>query len=141
MSHVAWLVHRSASVCHECGRSGRGAREVVATGGNTYVEPDILFCDAGHQPAAVPVAAVRLLVEVADTSLGYDRTVKAVIYARLGVAEYWSVDANTLATVVFTDPRPDGYGQRTEVAPTAPLTPARAPMLALAMVELGIGAR
>jgi hypothetical protein len=35
---------------------------------------------------------VLLLVEVADTSLRYDRAVKGPLYAAAGVAEYWIVD-------------------------------------------------
>lgn len=35
---------------------------------------------------------VALVVEVADTTLRFDRTVKAGLYARAGLAEYWVVD-------------------------------------------------
>ncbi len=109
-------------------------------GGDVYIEPDILFCRAGHPAATVPVTDVLLLVEIGDTSLSYDRTVKAAIYARLGVVEYWSVDAKSLATRVFTQPYPDGYGHSRDAPSSETLTPARAPMLALAMASLEIPA-
>nr|VFJ48524.1 MAG: Endonuclease, Uma2 family (restriction endonuclease fold) [Candidatus Kentron sp. FW] len=35
---------------------------------------------------------ILLLIEVADTSLHYDRTVKGPLYARYGIPEYWLVD-------------------------------------------------
>ena len=34
-----------------------------------------------------------LVIEVADSSLGYDLRVKAPLYAHHGVREYWVVDA------------------------------------------------
>jgi Uma2 family endonuclease len=37
-------------------------------------------------------ADLLLLIEVADSSLEYDRDVKAPIYAKSGIQEYWLVD-------------------------------------------------
>jgi Uma2 family endonuclease len=52
---------------------------------------------------------VLLLVEVADTSLAYDRTTKRRLYAEAGIPEYWIVDCTTETVEVFRDPGPDGY--------------------------------
>lgn len=35
---------------------------------------------------------LRLVVEIADTTFWYDRNVKASLYARAGIREYWVVD-------------------------------------------------
>jgi Uma2 family endonuclease len=35
---------------------------------------------------------VLLIIEVADTSLAFDRDVKAALYARSGIPELWIVD-------------------------------------------------
>jgi Uma2 family endonuclease len=40
-------------------------------------------------------ADVLLVIEVADSSLEYDRDVKAPIYAKAAIPEYWLVDLNT----------------------------------------------
>jgi len=37
-------------------------------------------------------ADVLVIIEVADSSLEYDRDVKAPIYANAGIPEYWLVD-------------------------------------------------
>ncbi len=37
-------------------------------------------------------ADTLLVIEVADTSAGFDRTVKLPLYARAGIPEYWIVD-------------------------------------------------
>ena len=47
-----------------------------------------------------------LLVEVADTSLFYDTTTKAELYATAGVPEYWVLDLNGRVLHVFRDPHP-----------------------------------
>ena len=57
-------------------------------------EPDaIVFRDAGdaYGRVADPLK-VALVIEVADSSLRFDRTVKAPLYARYRVAEYWIVN-------------------------------------------------
>ena len=58
-------------------------------------------------------ADVLLLVEVADTSLHYDRTVKLPLYARAGIAEVWIVDIKRQAIDVHRAPGADGYGEVT----------------------------
>lgn len=53
---------------------------------------------------------VLLLVEVANTSLAFDRGTKAALYARYGVPEIWIVDLAGGAIEVLTEPSPAGYG-------------------------------
>ena len=52
---------------------------------------------------------VLLVIEVADTSLEYDRTVKLRLYARAGIPEYWVVDANAEVLHLYRAPAGDGY--------------------------------
>jgi Uma2 family endonuclease len=53
-------------------------------------EPDVAVIagDIRDYTAGHPTSAV-LIVEVADTSLVYDRTEKASLYAKAGVTDYW----------------------------------------------------
>lgn len=55
---------------------------------------------------AHPATAV-LIVEVADTSLRYDRTVKASLYARAGIAEYWLLNLQERQLEVYRTPQAD----------------------------------
>jgi len=65
-----------------------------------------------YYAASVPVAAdVLLLVEVADSSAGYDRRVKAPLYARHGIREYWILDLPGKILEVYRRPGPDGYAE------------------------------
>ena len=52
---------------------------------------------------------ILLLVEVADTTAGFDRRVKAPLYARHGVTETWIVDVNAEVVDVHRHPSPEGY--------------------------------
>ncbi|MGH2810026.1 MAG: Uma2 family endonuclease [Actinomycetota bacterium] len=94
----------------------------------TQVQPDIAVlaprADA-YSTAHPGPADVALLVEVSDTTLAYDRSVKVLLYATAGVREVWVVDIAGRAVEVYTDPDPDGYrsvsrvGAGEEVSPKA----------------------
>ena len=55
---------------------------------------------------------VLLVVEVVDTSLAFDREVKAPLYARAGIPTLWIVDLQAHCVEVLTDPSPTGYRHR-----------------------------
>ena len=55
---------------------------------------------------------ILLVIEVADSSLRYDRTEKAPRYGRAGIPETWIVDVDATAVTVHTDPGPGGYATR-----------------------------
>jgi hypothetical protein len=48
---------------------------------------------------------VELLIEVADTTLDRDRTLKGPLYARSRIAVYWIVNLNDSIVEVYTRPR------------------------------------
>ena len=52
---------------------------------------------------------VLLLIEVADTSLAYDRTTKLRLYAEAGIPEYWIVDCTAESVEVYRDPSGESY--------------------------------
>lgn len=53
-------------------------------------------------------ADVWLLIEVADTTLDYDRDVKRSLYAEAGISEYWIVNLVDQCLEVYRQPQPDG---------------------------------
>ncbi len=55
---------------------------------------------------------VLLAIEVADTSLSYDRDEKMPLYGRSGIPEAWLVDVQAQAITVFTEPHAGGYGNQ-----------------------------
>lgn len=53
-----------------------------------------------------------LIVEVAETTLAYDRTRKLRAYAQAGIAEYWILDLNGEALEVYRHPMGDTYEEQ-----------------------------
>lgn len=75
-------------------------------------QPDITILHSrdDYYADALPTPAdVLLLIEVADTSVRFDRTEKADLYAQHGIAEYWLIDLTKNAVLVHTSPSPLGY--------------------------------
>jgi Uma2 family endonuclease len=63
------------------------------------------FYETGHpQPQDI-----LLLIEVADSSIDYDRDVKIPLYAESGILEVWLVDINQQVITVYRQPTPTGY--------------------------------
>ena len=78
-----------------------------------------------------PTAAdVLLLVEVADSSLAYDRGPKLALYARHGVPEVWVVDLVGRAVEICREPGPEGYAERSRLSEGL-ATPTLVPELAI----------
>ena len=89
-----------------------------------------------------PTTAV-LIVEVSDSTLAYDRSRKASLYARAGIADYWIVNLVDKQLEVRRDPRPDpsqyyghGYASVTILVPPAVVNPLAAPQVSLAVADL-----
>jgi Uma2 family endonuclease len=59
---------------------------------------------------------VLLVVEVADTSAGYDREVKARLYARAGIQEFWLVDLTGEKIEVYARPSEGSYTEARKAA-------------------------
>ena len=93
-------------------------------GGDVYVEPDIMIFPRTCRIPYIPATEVQLLVEVARSSLEFDREVKSGLYAALGVREYWVVDAAALRIHVYRRPV---SGQYTETK-TIPRTKVAVPL-------------
>jgi Uma2 family endonuclease len=72
--------------------------------GSSEPEPDVAVV-AGHPRdfSDHPTAAV-LVVEVAQSSLAADRSEKASLYARAGIADYWIVNLVDRRLEVYRDP-------------------------------------
>ena len=71
-------------------------------------EPDIAVVPGSIRDYADahPTTAL-LIVEVADTSLRYDRKVKGSLYAKAGIAEYWILNLHNRQLEIYRDPVAD----------------------------------
>jgi Uma2 family endonuclease len=79
---------------------------------------------------------VHLVVEVADSSLTYDRRTKFPLYARSGVAEAWLIDLDANRLELHRDPSDAGYGGIRIPRPGETFAPAAFPDLGLTLRDL-----
>lgn len=100
-------------------------------------QPDLAVVKPRSYTVAHPETEdVLLLVEVADTSLAYDREVKIPLYARHGIAEVWLVNLADETVEVFRKPTPQGYGERIELRKGDRLETERPPGIGIDVAEL-----
>jgi Uma2 family endonuclease len=73
-------------------------------------QPDLaLLRPRSYVRAGATAKDALLVIEVADTSLRYDRTVKLRLYARAGIPEYWIVNATAETLEVYRSPSGERY--------------------------------
>lgn len=94
----------------------------VTLSANILVEPDLAVWRKGGMPRAMRGPDLLLVIEVSDSSLGYDLRVKAPLYAQHGVREYWVVDAVRQTIRVHRGPSAHGYADVEEYEAHQPVT-------------------
>jgi len=116
----------------------------VALDDESEPEPDVAVCAgrprdylAGHPTRPV------LLVEVAETSMAFDREHKGSLYARAELPEYWLVNLADRLLEVYRDPVPSAdapYGWRfsalLRLGPTDAVSPLAAPQARIPVADL-----
>lgn len=78
---------------------------------------------------------ILLVVEVADTTLAWDRRTKMPLYARHGVREAWIVDLRARRIEVYREPSGAGYRHRSVHGPAETLHPVLLPGVSLPVAE------
>ncbi len=136
--HGAAAAHIAAVLAAAVGdRATVRERLPVALGDSSEPEADLCLVRTGDYAQHHPRPAdVLLLVEVADTSVGFDDEVKAPLYAKAGVIETWIVDRSAGVVVVARDPQPCGYMDERRVGPGQTVTPLMLPGAAVAVSDL-----
>ncbi len=107
---------------------------------STEPQPDLAvlrhrddFYERGARPTPDDIL---LLVEVADTSVRYDLTVKAALYARHGIREYWVVDLNNDTVTCHTHPAAGAYHRIAQLPAEAPFAADRLPGVSLTTTDV-----
>jgi Uma2 family endonuclease len=87
------------------------------------LEPRADFYKSGHPRPG----DIFLMIEVADTSLRFDRDVKAKLYARHGVPELWLIDVRGKRLTRYRQPVDGAYARVDEVDVRIPVEPDQLP--------------
>lgn len=108
----------------------------IALDDNSEPEPDIAlvridpFDYATHHPTP---SEVYLIIEVADSSLTFDREIKAKAYARSGIADYWVLNVNDRQLHVFREPAENGYQSELILGENGSISPLQFPTVNIAI--------
>jgi Uma2 family endonuclease len=111
--HAACVKRLIALLTEQVGRSAIvGAQDPVQLSEYLEPQPDISllkYRDDYYAEQAPAAEDILLLIEVADTSLTYDRDLKVPLYASGGVPEVWVVDLTADAVLVRRNPQDGAY--------------------------------
>ena len=94
------------------GRAIVAVQGPIALADDTEPEPDVAIIRRRRVPYKEREAYAEdalLLIEVAESSLAYDRSTKLRLYAEAGIPEYWVVDCATESIEVHRSPDAGGY--------------------------------
>ncbi|MGB3264887.1 MAG: Uma2 family endonuclease [Microcoleus sp.] len=114
-------------------------QDPIALDDSSEPEPDIavVVIDpldyATHHPTP---SEVYLIIEVADSSLAYDREVKAKIYARSRIADYWVLNVNDRQLHVFREPADDEYQSEVILGEFSSISPLQFPDFNISIGEM-----
>lgn len=123
--HAACVARLTALFSPVQGRGIVWPQNPLRLGELSEVQPDLAFLRprqdfyASTHPGPEDVL---LIVEVAETSLDYDRDVKVPLYARAGIPEVWLVDLAGERVHVYRRPTPQGYQEVQRLQPGARVT-------------------
>ena len=117
------------------GRLITSVQNPVRLDGYNDPQPDVALVRPGVR-GAPRAEDVLLVIEVADSSLGFDRRTKLPLYARAGIAEAWLLDLEGDALEVHREPGPDGYALVRRCRRGLRVAPAALPDIAVAVEDL-----
>jgi len=86
----------------------------VAMSDDSVPEPDLAVAE-DHDDGPLPLAKVKLAIEVSDTTLEIDLGRKAALYARHGVSEYWVISRAGACLYLHSGWGATGYARRDEI--------------------------
>ena len=90
----------------------------------------------GYRKAHPGPQDVLLIIEVADTSVEFDMKIKARLYAKAGIPEYWVIDVQERSLHVHTGPSARGYKTIEAFEPADVVKSRAVPGLSLKVREL-----
>jgi Uma2 family endonuclease len=114
-------------------------QDPISIGDNSEPQPDVavLRTRADDYTQSHPKPAdVLLIIEVADSSVTYDRNVKIPLYAGAGIAEAWLVCLDERCIEIHRDPATTGYRNIRILQPGESVSPLTFPDFELTVDEI-----
>ena len=111
----------------------------LALADDTEAQPDLTVLrrrDVPYKDREAPAEDAVLIIEVAESSLAYDRSTKRRLYAQARLPEYWVVDCGTETIEVHRSPDSDDYRDVRLIAGATTLAPPAFPDIALSTTAI-----
>jgi Uma2 family endonuclease len=103
----AGKINRLVHLFRQINNAYLSVQNPIRLSGSSLPQPDVVLLrprDDFYDNTYPEPADVLLLIEVADTSLAYDRDVKVPLYAQAAIPEVWIVDLNKRELAVYRYP-------------------------------------
>lgn len=134
-------IRRTARILRNCleNQADVYTQDPIKLDNSSEPEPDIAVVKidpldyADHHPTP---SQVYLIIEVADSSLKYDREIKSKLYAQSGIADYWVLDVIDRKLHMFREPSPEGYQSEVVLSQEASISPLQFPRLVIALQDI-----
>jgi Uma2 family endonuclease len=117
-----------------------GAQTPIVLGEESEPQPDIVLLksrDDFYRRSHPTPEDVLLLIEVADSSTYYDRSIKIPLYARYRIPEVWLIDLPHKRLEVYRNPKPEyAVYQRLEQYYEGSVSPQLLPDVTISIADL-----
>ena len=136
---VNWLTAAFYNSGRLPGRAFVSVQNPLALSERSEPQPDLMLLverEDGYASGHPGPEEVLLVVEVADSSLDYDRDTKIALYGDAGIREVWLVDLERNRIESYTEPVPAGYRVTRRFARGDSLAPAALPDLELEVTRI-----
>ena len=111
--HIAFVDNLTELlVLRLAGRARVSVQNALVVSDDSVPEPDLKVLRRRALPYKQRLASAEdalLLIEVADSSLAWDRSTKLALYAEAGIAEYWIVNCPAESIEIYRTPERDRY--------------------------------
>ena len=109
----AWIVDRLTVLMATrlAGTAHLRVQGPIRLGRHTEPQPDLSVARRAraYRNRHPDAGDLLLIIEVADSSLQYDRGEKVPRYGKAGIPETWVVDVDARTVTAYTSPGPEGY--------------------------------
>lgn len=117
MSPIGYQQANAINLLHAWSITSADASKVIVASQNpirmplsgSEPEPDVVWVNKKNYQNHPEPADVLLLIEVADSSLDYDRGEKSALYAEAGIKDYWIVNLIDSQIEGYRDPAGKAY--------------------------------
>ncbi len=138
--HIAFVDNLTELlVLRLAGRARVSVQNALVVSDDSVPEPDLKVLRRRALPYKQRHASAEdalLLIEVADSSLAWDRSTKLALYAEAGIAEYWIVNCPAESIEIYRRPEGSRYLDVQRVEGAATITLQAFPDVALTLAEI-----